>query len=165
MPYALTDWQDSPSNSTPLTSTNLLLYNIAINDLDTRIAAKQATLAVTGVQTSNYSALANQIVPVDTTSGSVTITFPTAPADQTQVGVKQVTRGGNNTVILQLGGSDTFNTITGPQAFTLQVRAQGAIFQYIASTAVWLNIADDIPLSQTTGRSIAMAMVLGAFAP
>lgn len=165
MSYSLTNWQDSPSSATPLTAANLLLYNAAINDIDTRIDERQAAMIATAVQTSAYTASINQLIPVDTTAGSVVITFPTAPDDGSQVGVKQVARAGANVVTLQLGGSDTFNTTTGPQTATLQALNQSAIYQYVAATGVWLNIADDVPLSATTARSIAMSMVLGAFSP
>lgn len=165
MTYPLTSWQDSPSNVTPLTSSNLLLYNSAINDIDTRINSKQAQLVVTGVQTSNYTALVQQFVLVDTTSGSVTVTFPAAPPDGSMIGVKHVVRGGINTVSAQLGGADSFNTVSGPQTFTFADRSQGATFQYVASTAVWVAVAADVPASAATVRAIAMAMVLGAFVP
>lgn len=165
MAYTLTNWQDSPSIVTPLTASNLLLYNSAINDIDTRIVGCQADLTVAAVQTSNYTATVNQIVPVNTTSGSVTVTFPTSPADGSQLVVRHVVRGGANIVTLQLGGSNTFNTTTGPTSATLPALSQSAEFQYVAATGVWLGVAADVPLSATTARSIAMSMVLGAFSP
>jgi hypothetical protein len=155
MPYTLPSWQDSPSTATPLNSANLLELNAAINDLDTRALTTQTAMTVTAVKTANYTAGANQIVPVDTTSGTVTVTFPTAPADKTRVGAKQVVRGGSNTVILALGGSDHFNTTTGPTTGALTLLNQAAVFQYVAATSVWINVSDDLPLSQLDARYVA----------
>jgi hypothetical protein len=140
--YTLTNWQDEPSTSTPLSATNLNLYNAAINDIDTRINARQPAMTVASVQTGAYTATANQFVPVDTTNASVTITFPAAPANGTLIGAKQVVRGGSNTVTLQLSGADKFNTTTGPTTATLTVLNQGALYQYNSSTAVWMDVAE-----------------------
>src|SRR5208337_1863563 len=41
-------------------------------------------------QTSNYSAQVAQFVPIDTTSSSVTVTLPSAPANNSVVAVKHV---------------------------------------------------------------------------
>lgn len=165
MPYTLTAWQDEPSLATPFSSSNLLVYNAAINDIDSRILLTQAAMSVTSVQTANYTALINQFVPVDTTAGSITITLPQSPVDQARVGIKQVVRAGSNMVIVAAAGTDTFNTPTGPVVVSLQGLNQAAIFQYVDASDVWINISDDTPLSQTTGRAIAMSMVLGAFSP
>lgn len=164
MTYPLPAWQDSPSVATPLDATNLLLYNTAINGLSTSVSAlstsvsalagSQIALTVTGVKVANYTASPNEYVPADTTSGSITVTFPTAPANGTQVGVKQVVRGGTNTVTLQLGGSDKFNTSTGSQTGTLTLLNQDVTFQYVTSAAVWIAVASDTPLSQLDARYV-----------
>jgi hypothetical protein len=162
--YPLPAWQDSPSTATPINSSNLLLYNSAINGITSTISTLQTQLPFTAVQTGAYTATANQYVLVDTTAAPVTVTFPTAPANNTRVGVKQVARGTpDNFVTLQLGGSDKFNTTSGAQTSYLYVLNQGAIWQYNSSTSVWVYVCDDVPLSQTTARSIAMSMVFGSF--
>jgi hypothetical protein len=140
------------------------LYNDAINGLASSVGVLQPQLPFTAVQTSNYSATANQYVLVSTATGPVSITLPTAPPNFTQVGVKQVTRGTpDNYVTIVLGGSDTFNTVGGSQTATLTVQGQAAIWQYNAATAVWVLISDDTPLNQVTGHAIAMTLALGPF--
>jgi hypothetical protein len=162
--YPLPAWQDAPSVATPIDAANLLLYNTAINGITTTLAGLQPLMTVTSPQTGAYTALANQIVPVDTTNGSVTISFPAGPPDQTRVGVKQVVQGAGHTVTLQLGGNDTFNVVHGSQSLVLSQLNQGALFQYVAATGVWINlISDDVPLSATISRPVALAMVLGSF--
>src|SRR5882757_4834063 len=159
MTYTLPAWADLPATTSALSTANLSLYNVAISDMDTRITAAQTDVTVTAVKTASYSTGLNEYVPVDTTSGSVTVTFPVAPADKTLVGVKHVVRGGTNTVTLQLGGSDHFNTTAGPTSGALTVLNQGATFQYVSSTAVWMTVAGDLPLSQLDLRYSAPFVV------
>jgi hypothetical protein len=45
MAYSLPAWQDAPETVSPLDSVNLLAYNTAINDLDSRVAANVASVA------------------------------------------------------------------------------------------------------------------------
>src|ERR1700756_1966735 len=128
----LTTFVDSPSTATPVDAANLNPYTYAINDLDTRVTAL-GHLTVTAKKTANYTANPNEIVPVDTTGGSITVTLPTAPAIGTQVGAQQVVRGGTNTVTLHTGGSDVFNTTGGPATWTLTLLNEDAFFQYSSS--------------------------------
>lgn len=165
MTYTLTNWQDEPSEATPLTASNMLLYNAAINDLDSRVTQAQAVLTVTTVATANYTALAQQFVPVSAVSGPVTVTLPASPPDLTQIGVKLVARLGSNSVTIAAAGVDTFNTTSGPTAITLSGLNQSALLQYVDAQDLWIVLAEDAPLNQTTARAIAMSMVLGAFSP
>lgn len=152
MAYTLPAWQDTPSTATALNAANLLLANAAINDLDTRVAAAEADLVMTAVKTTNYSAAASEFVRVDTTSGNVTVTLPTAPANGIQVGVKHVVRAGTNAVTVAVGGSDHFNIPTGPTTDTLTLLNDSAYYQYVSATAVWVAISDDSSLSQLDVR-------------
>lgn len=113
MSYELTNWLNRPSQGTPLSAANLLLYNTAINDLDVR------NLSAVGVQTSDYTASAGQLVPADTSDGSLTITLPSGPSDKATVAVKHVIQGGGNTVTIDAGGSDVFNHVGGPTSLSL----------------------------------------------
>lgn len=107
-----------------------------------------ASLSPTALKTTNYSAAANELVRVDTTSGVVAVTFPTAPADKTLLAVKHVVRGGTNTVTLTLGGSDKFNVAGGSASGTLTLANQAIICQYESSTSLWHVLADDLSLGQ-----------------
>jgi hypothetical protein len=124
---------------------------------DSRITTAAARFTVTAVKTANYTAAANEFVPVDTTSGNVTITLPTAPADGTRVGVKQVVRGASNTVGLALGGSDVFNVAAGATTGTITLLNQGVILQYRASGAIWYATSIDLALSQLDARYASLA--------
>lgn len=105
-------------------------------------------LARTAVKTTSYSAAAGDIVPVDTTSGAVTITLPSAPADKTLVAIKHIIQGGTNAVTYQCGGSDVFNKAGGATSGTLVLLAQGVLLSYNAATSIWTIISTDTPLSQ-----------------
>lgn len=114
----------------------------------TRSLVVVPVLTPTAVKTTNYSAAAGDFVPVDTTAGNVTVTFPTAPADKTLIGIKHVVRGGTNTVGLTLGGSDVFNVAGGSASGTLTLLNHASVFQYKASTAIWYAVSVDLPYTQ-----------------
>jgi hypothetical protein len=112
------------------------------------------SLTPTAVKTSAYTAVAGEFVPVDTTSGVVTVTLPTAPADKATVGVKHVVQGSTNTVTVATGGSDVFNKAGGSTSLTLTLLTQGVLLQYQASGGIWYVVADDLPLAQIDGRYV-----------
>lgn len=120
--------------------------NLALGQLDARYGFR---LNPTAVKTSNYSAVAGDYVPCDTSGGLFAITLPTAPADGTVVGVKVVTAG--NPLTLAVGGSDVFNK-AGLVTGSLQLLNQAAVFQYRSSGAIWYAVLNDLPLgSLATG--------------
>ena len=92
---------------------------------------------LTSVKTGAYGAAAYEFVPVDTTSGAVTVTLPTAPPDGTLNGVKCVVRPGSNNVTVATGGSDVFNKSGGPTTLTLSAVNSGVGLQYAATPAIW----------------------------
>lgn len=115
-------------------------------------ARADAALIPTAVKTGNYTAVAQDAVPCDTTSGSFTVTLPNAPADKTRVWVKQVIQGGTNTVTVACAGSDVFNKTGGATTLTLTLLAQAVMLQYKAIGGIWYVQADDLPLSQLDSR-------------
>ena len=110
--------------------------------------ADKLGLTPTAVKTSAYNAVVGDFIPVDTTSGSVTVTLPTAPADGSVIGVKQVIRGSTNTVTIAAGGSDVFNKAGGATSATLTVVNASVLLQYKNSSAIWYVVSDDTPYSQ-----------------
>lgn len=138
MSYPLTDWQNLPSRVTPLSAANLLLYNSAINDLDVR------NLTVVTVQTADYTAAPGQLVPVDTTHQSVTVTLPTAPSDRAAVAVRHAIQGGANTVTVATGGSDVFNNTGGPTGLSLDSVSQVLWLIYAATPAIWYPLVSAV---------------------
>lgn len=105
-------------------------------------------LTPTSVKTANYTAAAGEYVPVNTTSGSVTVTLPAAPADGTQVAVKLVS-GGNSCTVTR-GGSDVFNIDSGATTITLAAVGIGVTLRYAAASAIWYSL-DSTPLSALNG--------------
>jgi hypothetical protein len=77
------------------------------------VPGKMPHLVPTAVKTRPTRPPPNEFVLGRHHLGNVTITFPTAPADKTRVGVKHVVRGGTNTVGFALGGSDVLNVAGG----------------------------------------------------
>jgi hypothetical protein len=71
----------------------------------------------TAPKTSPYTAVVNDGVATDATSGTIAITLPTAPATGSLIWVKQV--AGTNTTTVATGGSDVFNVSGGLTSITL----------------------------------------------
>ena len=107
-------------------------------------------LTQVAVQPAAYTASPNQLVPVDTTSGSVTVTLPTGAPAGSLVAVKMVTLGGSNTVTVAANAGDVFNKSGGSTTLTLSLLGQGVVLEYQAD--IWLVLADDLPLSQLDAR-------------
>ena len=128
-------------------TTNLIKGDGAGAGLDSGIAATsvQKLLVPTAVKTAAYNAAAGDLIPVDTTSGSVTITLPTAPADKSILAIKHVVRGSTNVVTYTCGGSDVLNVASGSTSGTLTLAAQAVTLQYKSSSAIWYIITDDLP--------------------
>ena len=124
-------------------------------------------LVPTAVKTGTYTAAAGDFVPVDTSSGSVTVTLPTAPADKSRIEIKMINTGGNNTVTINTGGSDVFNKTGGSTSATLSILNQAVLLQYASSSAIWYVQGDDTPLSQLDLRygKLSGATYTGAVVP
>lgn len=101
-----------------------------------------SSLAPTAVKTSGYTAVVNDIVPVDTTSGAVTVTLPTAPADKAQIAVRHIIQGSANAATITAGGSDVFDKASGPTSIKLSSAGQGVLLQYQPTGAIWHRLAD-----------------------
>jgi hypothetical protein len=105
-------------------------------------------LAPTVVTTSAYSANPGDFVPVDTSSGNVTITLPNAPADKSKIGIKLINTAANNTVTINTSGSDVFNKVgNGVTSVNLIVLNQAVMLQYTLSSGIWYVQGDDLPQS------------------
>ncbi|MGF7228757.1 MAG: beta strand repeat-containing protein [Candidatus Saccharibacteria bacterium] len=119
-----------------------------------QVVASSGGLTATAVQTGAYSAAANQLVPVDASSGSVTITLPATPTNATSIGVKMINTTGNNVVTINTSGSDVFNKSGGNTSATLSLLNQGILLKYQSTGAIWYVEGDDLPLAQLDGRYV-----------
>jgi len=108
----------------------------AAGTAQTTADSKGAKVTPTAVKTSNYSAAANEYVPIDTSSGTVQVTLPTTPADGTVVVVKRVA-GATNLGTVVTGGSDVFNVSGGSTTATVTLLNQHYTFTYRATGAIW----------------------------
>lgn len=124
-----------------------------------------SSLTPTAVKTSNYSAAANDLIPVNAASGNIVITLPTAPADKTQVAVKMIAvTAGTYTTTINTGGSDVFNKTGGGTSLSLILLNQAVILQYNTSGSIWYVLSDDLSLSQLDTRFIS-GFVVSSSAP
>jgi Major tropism determinant N-terminal domain/Pectate lyase superfamily protein len=102
-------------------------------------------LSTTSIQTANYTAGANQLVPCNASGGTFTVTLPTAPASGTQLFVKKIDSS-TNSVSIAAGGSDVFNISGGSTTASLTLVDQAISLQY--SSGIWYVMGDDLPLGQ-----------------
>ena len=112
------------------------------------------------VQTSAYTANPGDFVPVDTTSGAVTVTLPAQPQDQATIAVKMVKQGSSNTVTISAGTGDVFNLAGGSASATLTLLYQEVFLQYEAANGVWYAL-DALALSQLDLRYTQLAAAPG----
>jgi hypothetical protein len=106
----------------------------------------------TSVKTSAYTAVGGDFIPVDATGGSVTISLPVTPLDQTRIGLALIATTGNNIVTFSTGGSDVLNKANGPTSSTVILVNQTVVLQYKQTGGIWYAHSNDVPLSQTDGR-------------
>ena len=120
-------------------------------------------LVPTSVKTGNYTALALDFVPCDTSGGAFTVTLPTAPPDRTRVGVSLVRTSAANTLTIA-GGGATFNTDDGP-SIILNRLDQSTICQYVQASNVWYTVSGSFFTGLTLTGYIAPAVVTLTDAP
>ena len=138
----VTDTSASPNGTTK---------RITYGNLTAGLGGGGIGLTTTSVQTTTYTASANQIVPCDTTSGSFTVTLPNAPSTGTLVAVKMVTQASANTVTVACAGSDVLNKTGGGTTATLRLANQGVLLEYNGS-GIWTILSDDLPLGSLDSR-------------
>jgi hypothetical protein len=117
----------------------------------TALDGKQPVLTTTAVKTSAYTAAVSDLIPVDCTSGAVTITLSAAPADKSRVVVQKIDTSAN-AVSVARGGADVFNVAAGGTTLTLLLQFQAVQLQYKASGAIWYVVSTDVPLGGLDNR-------------
>lgn len=117
----------------------------------TALDGKQFVLNTTAVKTSAYTAAVSDLIPVDCSSGGVTITLPAAPVDKSRIVVKKVDSS-TNAVTVSCGGSDVFNVASGVTSLSLLLQFQAIQLQYKVSGAIWYVVSTDVPLGGLDNR-------------
>jgi hypothetical protein len=137
------------TNTTQVASTAFVGAAVTAGPVDGTVTlakfAPDASAAVGGVttatKTANYTAAVGETIPVDATSGPLTVTLPAASRARDRVVVKKVDST-VNAVTVSRAGSDVINTSATTIALTLQhqstvLRSTGA--------GVWVVEAGDLP--------------------
>src|ERR1039458_4930285 len=81
------------------------------------------------VYTSAHTLVSGEYARVDASSGNVVQTLPTAPPDNTSIGVKQIAVAGGYGTTVTCGTGDALNKTGGSTSYTLTLANQGVIFQ------------------------------------
>lgn len=146
--------------ATLVSATNIKTVNgnSLVGSGDLTISSGGSSLVPTALKTANYTASVSDFIPVNTTSGNITITLPSGPADKSVIAVKHIIQGGTNTVTIAAAGSDVFNKTSGSTTLTLTLVNQGVQLQYSAFSAVWYVFSDDIPLAGLDSRYVPQSL-------
>jgi hypothetical protein len=96
-------------------------------------------LALQSVQTSNFTASASKIYPVNTTSGVLSVTLPSSPSAGDRVGVVDYA-GTFDSNALQIfpNGSKIEGVVASKK---LDTEREGVVLQYVDSTQGWLPVS------------------------
>jgi len=122
------------------------------------VSAKATALLPTDAQTANYTAVANDFVPVDATRSSVQVRLPASPTDKTLVGVKLLSVASGNHVTVNTSGSDTYEQpgeSSSPTTWLLCVAGQTVLFQYESNGQLWHAVSGGHYLSSLDIRYTA----------
>src|ERR1039457_1128953 len=92
--------------------------------------APSSVVPSASVYTTAHTGASGEYARVDASAGNVPVTLPTAPANNTTIGVKQIAVSGSHAATVTCGGSDALNRTGGSASYTLTLANQGAIFQY-----------------------------------
>jgi hypothetical protein len=138
-------------------ATSIQIAESQVTNLTTDLGAKTPLYSPTGVKTGIYTAAANDFVPVDATSGGITITLPTSQPDKTRIAVKKVDSSAN-AVTVSTGGTDVFEKSGGSTTLTLGSQNQSLELQYASATGVWYVLSNyDTGAGSVTTVSVATA--------
>jgi hypothetical protein len=123
--------------------------------IGTDVAPAVSQLKPTDLKNSGYSANPGDYIPVDTTSGIITITLPNAPADNTVIGIKRVV-GATNNVTYNCSGADVLNVSGGSTSGSISVLNQQAILRYESTSKIWY-VETSLSLGGLDARFLAIA--------
>ena len=137
--------QTTPQSFTDGTVSGTGLLNVTAGQLGLDTSKYLSGLTPVALQTSNYSANANELVPCNIGGGTFTVTLPNAPADGSKVQVEIVNIGTGIVptpgvfLIVSTSGADTFQLATvGPTTIYMSLSGENIVAQYVASTKVWI---------------------------
>lgn len=107
---------------------------IVVDDAGNTITFASA-YAPTPVKVANYSPAVGELVPIDTTGGTIVITLPNNPADGAAVAMKRVAGTAAPTFACQ--GADVVNLAGGATTGTLTTLLQGVELIYAKASHIW----------------------------
>ena len=133
-------WQASSSLPTQTGNSGKYLTTDGTNPAWSTVASG---LVSTPVKVANYTAAGYELVRVNTTSNSFTITFPASPADGAQIGVIDIAKTFGSYPLTLAAGAGT--TIEGDTSVVLDVNGAYVSFVYTSSLTNWRLLS--IPFS------------------
>ncbi|MHB8209067.1 hypothetical protein [Mucilaginibacter sp.] len=129
-------------------------YVDSLNSINAHSSTSGFGLIPTAIKTANYTAAAGEIVLVNAI-GYFAITMPATPPDGTLVGVHLVQQTAPYYISVGSGGSNGFNNYEGAQVIKLLDEVQ--IYQYQASTALWLSVSSSLTATSLDANYIPVS--------
>lgn len=113
-------------------------------------------LTPTATKTATYTAVANDYVIADATAGGFVVNLPSAPPDQTIIGVGKIDSTANVVTVTRAGTDRFFYATSGPTTVGLVMQGEFRFFIYQANGAngVWLGLSEYIQLGSLDARYI-----------
>lgn len=153
VPYTPEGWTDN-SLATPLSAARLNYMETGMVNIDNSQQGKAPLLVPGPVQTAAYTAQVSDLVPVDLTTQSLTVTLPTSPTDKAQVGVEIITAGTSHTCTVVTGGTDVLYKAGGATTYAMSVQGETALFEYQLSAKIWHVVSAGAPRAQLDSRYV-----------
>lgn len=111
-----------------------------------------ASVTITSLKTSNYTAAVDDYIPCDISGGSFAITLPTAPANNSKITILIVKTSSAYTLSVSAGGTDKFNRTDGPATIYMGVSVESLVCTYQSSTGIWFLESAAAPYNFATGN-------------
>lgn len=144
MPYAPQVWHDLPATDTPESAARFTVMEAGI-----QLGASNV-LTPTSTKTSAYTAFAGDLVIVDSSAGTVTITAPAAVS-----GASFGVRKGDtslNAVVINAAGSDTIGQVVSVSSMSLTTPGQIETFASTTAGGVWIPSPGRLSMSSLDNR-------------
>jgi len=117
-----------------------------------------AGLSTQSVQTSNFTASAGNIYPVNTASGAITITLPSSPVAGNQIVIVDYGSAATNNITINTNG----NKLQGSSASAIINQNYAAVnYVYVDSTKGWLTYAGYITTTTNQTYSASYLIIAG----
>lgn len=155
------EWQTI--NSLPVQTNNNGKY-LTTNGIVARWASIAIGLTPTAIKTSNYTAVANDLVRCNSSNNGFTVAFPSSPIDGTTIGIIDIFDTFNLFNVIVTVPSNA--SIEGDTSYILDIAGTYVSFIFNTATTNWRLLLTPTPATNTTGlQTTGGAVIINASIP